>query len=296
MQTQEIEIPARLGVPKTFLRVRVISSSVNTPPKKPYVFILPGGPGSNHSFYLGYDCLSEIANLVYYDPRGCGLSDAGDIKTYNMENYIHDLKIVKQYLQLDSIILLGKSYGAMCALGYALRFPDDVKKLILAAGAPSYKFIETARSNLLSRGTAEQQKVCQNLWEGNIQNDADMDEYFKIMGTMYSWKKRNNQVINRIEPTHRFSFEALNQGFSNQFGYFNYSNDLKNLRCSTLILAGEDDWITDPVYSQEMANKIPNSIIKIFANADHAMESDVPEQYFQSIKDFVSNDGITQDF
>lgn len=288
IQIKAIEIPARLGVPKTCLHVRIVSNEEKTLSKKPYLFILPGGPGSNHSFYFSYDCLSEVANLVYYDPRGCGLSDTGDVTTYNMENYINDLQIVNQYLQLDSIILLGKSYGAMCALGYALRFPNDVKKLILAAGVPSYNFIKTARENILARGTEEQQQIFEKLCDGLIKNDAEMDEYFKIMGTMYSWKKRNNQIVNRIEPTHRFSYEALNQGFANQFGRFNYIDSLKNLTCQTLILVGKDDWITDPKYSQKMANEIPNSVLKIFANADHAMESDVPEQYFKAIKHFVS--------
>lgn len=289
MQTQikEIQIPARLGVAQTCLRVRVVVNEENTIEKKLYVFILPGGPGSNHSFYLDYDCLSEVANLVYYDPRGCGLSDTGDPATYNMENYINDLQIIVQHLQLDSIILLGKSYGAMCALGYALRFPNDVKKLVLAAGVPSYNFIKTAQANLLARGTQEQQQICQNLWNGLIQNDTDMDDFFKIMGTMYSWKKRNKQIVNRIESTHRFSFEALNQGFANQFGYFNYVNDLKILFCPTLILVGEEDWITDPIYSREMSEKIPNSSLKVFQKADHAMESDVPEQYFDTIKEYI---------
>lgn len=156
--------------------------------------------------YVDYDCLSKVVNLIYYDPRGCGLSDVGDLSTYNMDNYINDIHVIKEALQLESLALLGKSYGAMCALGYSLRFPKDVKKLILAAGVATYEFTKTAQANLFSRGSQEQQLICQNLWQGNIRDDEHMAEYFKIMAPMYSWKKRNQQPVDRSEPTFRFSF------------------------------------------------------------------------------------------
>ncbi len=284
---KKIKIPANKDTPSICLRVRVVYKNQNALKTAPYMFILPGGPGSNHSYYLNYDCLAEVVNLIYYDPRGCGLSGSGDSSTYTMDNYINDLHIIKESLELDSVILLGKSYGAMCALGYALRFPKDVNKLILAAGVPACDFIKTAQTNLKMRGTKEQQQICQNIWSGSIQNDEEMSEYFKIMATMYSWRKRNQQIVNRLAPTHRFTYEALNEGFATQFGHFDYRNQLKNLLCQTLILVGEEDWITDPMYSKEMAEKISNSTLHIFPNSDHAMESDVPELYFNTIVNFL---------
>lgn len=284
---KEIEIPARADAPPTRIRVRRVYKVEAALKTAPYVFILPGGPGANHSYYFDYDCLSKVANLIYYDPRGCGLSDEGDRSSYNINNYINDLHVIKEFLQLESFILLGKSYGAMCALGYALRFPNDVEKLIVAAGVATYEFTKTAKENLFSRGTQEQQLICQSLWQGHIKNDEHMAEYFKIMASMYSWKKRNEQPIDRPESTHRFSFEALNEGFSNQFSLFDYTCQLNDIQCPTLILVGQEDWITDPIYSKEMAEKIPNSALHIFKNSDHAMESDVPELFFNTIINFI---------
>ena len=145
---QEVFIPARDGSPAIFLRTRLVYKNQKALETLPYAFILPGGPGANHSYYMDYDQLHEIANLIYYDPRGCGLSDEGDPATYNMDNYIDDIHIIKESLQLGSIILLGKSCGAMCALGFTLRYPEAVSQLILAAGAQTYEFIETAKAGL----------------------------------------------------------------------------------------------------------------------------------------------------
>jgi proline iminopeptidase len=252
-EVQTIFIPARDNSSETYLRVSIVYKNQETLKKLPYLLMLPGGPGANHSYYTEYDCLYEVVNLLYYDPRGCGLSDKGDSSTYNMDNYIDDIRIIKEALQLNSMVLLGKSYGAMCALGYVLRYPKDVSKLILAAGSSTWKFIITAKSNILSRGATEQQQICQSLWKGAIKNDEHMAEYFRIMASMYSWKERNNPPVHQVTPSQRFSFEALNEGFRTQFGKFNYTKQLNNIQCPTLILVGEDDWITDPMYSKKMA-------------------------------------------
>lgn len=280
-------IPARDNSPETYLRVRVVYKNQGTHKKLPYLLMLPGGPGCNHSYYTDYDCLSEACNLIYYDPRGCGLSDKGDASTYTMDNYIDDIHVIKESLQLDSVILLGKSYGAMCALGYILRYPKDVSRLILAAGAPTWEFIKTANANLLSRGTLEQQQICQDLWKGAIKNDEHAAEYIRIMASMYSWKKRNNIPVQQTPPSERFSFEAVNEGFGKQFGKFNYTKQLPNIVCPTLILVGKEDWITDPKYSKKMAVLIPDSTLHVFENADHALETDVADLFFSAITNFI---------
>ena len=241
----EIFIPERDNAAHTYLRVRLVYKNKRALETLPYVLILPGGPGANHSHYLDYDRLYEVANLLYYDPRGCGLSDEGDLVTYNMENYIDDLYVIHKSLKLRSVILLGKSYGAMCALGYTLRYPQDVSKLILAAGTPVYEFIKTSKLNLRLRGTPEQKKM-RALWTGDIKNDEHMSEYTRVMASLYSWKIRHHQVVERIAPMHRFCYEAVNEGFRNHFWKFDYTHQLCNIHCPTLILVCEEDWICDP--------------------------------------------------
>ncbi|CEK09239.1 proline iminopeptidase [Legionella hackeliae] len=135
--------------------------------------MLPGGPGANHSQSKDYECLRTAGNIVFIDPRGCGLSSKHDPSFYTMENYIEDVDALRKYLNLEQITLLGKSYGAMCALGYTLSYPEHVSSLVLAAGSPSYKNIETARLNVEKRGTLEQQKICEQLWEGSFKNHEE---------------------------------------------------------------------------------------------------------------------------
>lgn len=285
-----IKVPARgIDAPETTLSVQIKYGKKEDLQTKPFFFMLPGGPGANHSHYRDYNYIQKVANLIYYDPRGCGLSDKGEQTTYNMNNYIDDVHyIIRNELKLEQVILLGKSYGAMCALGFVLRYPTLVSKLILAAGSPSYDNLETGKSHVLSKGSEEQIKICETLWNGAFKNQNDIDNYFKIMEQFYSWKKRNNEPTNRPKPIYPFAFEPLNEAFRTKFWKFNFLDQLPTIQCATLILVGAEDWITSPIYSKQMAEQIPNSTLKIFKKADHSLESDVPEQFFDAIIEFIS--------
>lgn len=284
-----VDIPARENAQETTLHIRIVSETEGDLEKKPYIFMLPGGPGANHSHYKDYECLRSTGNIVFIDPRGCGLSDKQDPLFYTMQNYILDIDDIRKYLNLEKIILLGKSYGAMCALGYTLDFATHVSSLVLAAGSPSYKLIETARHNVEQRGTLAQQKVCEQLWAGSFASDEEVDKFFDVMDGMYSWKKRHSIPVSRPAADYVFSYEPLNRGFGDFMRTFNYEDRLHEVTCKTLILVGEEDWITDKVHSELMASRIPNNQFIVFSNADHSMESDVPEEFFASINSFVKS-------
>lgn len=282
-----VNIPAADAAPETNLFIKIMHEDEACLDTRPYVFMLPGGPGSNHSFYQDYACLTDVANVVFYDPRGCGLSDKGDPATYTMDNYIKDLEIIRQHLQVDKMFLLGKSYGAMCALYYTLEYPQNVDRLILAAGSPSGKMLETAKKNIAVRGNDEQRRVCELLFSGKVRDDTEMAYYFGVMSTMYSYRVRNNLPVDRPQPEYPFASAALNLGFSDFLRKFDFTGRLHEVTCPTLILVGDQDWVTDPVYSKQMAKGIKNSKLIIYENSDHSMESDVPERFFADIRKFV---------
>lgn len=81
------------------------------------------------------------------------MSARGTPDSYTMDNYIQDLDIIRQQLGLQEIQLLEKSYGAMCALGYVLRFPKILTRMVLAAGSPSFKNLDSAKAHIAFSGS-----------------------------------------------------------------------------------------------------------------------------------------------
>lgn len=279
----------RPGVPKTALNVSLISDHPEQLGKKrPVAFVLPGGPGADHTGYLNYACLKDQVDLVFHDPRGCGESDTGELASYTMDNYIEDVEGLRQALSLEKIIVIGKSYGSMCALGYALRYPHVVAKLVLAAGAPSYHFLETAKKNIQRIGSPQQIEVCEKLWTGSFTSRDDLFRYFQLTQTLYSVKARKEATVDLNKKSQRFAFQVLNEGFRHSFWHFNYEKAMLDLQVPTLILAGREDWINDVSHAEWMGKTLPNSALRIFDDASHAMEVDVCEAYFQTIADFIT--------
>ncbi len=279
----------RTGANDAALFVKIIAKNKDAlGVDRPVAFVLPGGPGADHTIYEKYVYLQDVVDLVFHDPRGCGESTTSVSSDYTMENYIEDVEAIRKSLSLEKFIVLGKSYGAMCALGFALRYPHSVNKLILSAGAPSFRFLETAKQTMKRIGTPEQIKISEKLWAGSFKNREEVSEYFHLTNTLYSVKARDQKIeSNLTKKGQHFSYQVLNEGFRQTFWHFDFENELHRVASPTLILAGREDWVTHPKFSEYMATRIPHSQLRVFENASHAMEVDVTEDYFQTIREFL---------
>ena len=79
--------------------------------------------------------LVETYDLVAYEPRGLGRSDAPD-GPWTMADYAEDAFALIEALGWPEVLVVGESFGAMTALELAIRHPDRVRALCLLVGAP----------------------------------------------------------------------------------------------------------------------------------------------------------------
>lgn len=254
----------------------------------PVLFLLHGGPGGDHLRFKQHSLeLQDAAQLVFIDHRGCGHSKKTKQKEYTLENNIEDIEALRQYLCLERISILGTSYGGMVAQGYAIRYPQHVDKLILVATAPSYRFINQAKKILQARGNPKQIAISKHLWAGTFRNHKHVAEFFKQMDALYSTttKKHPKQTFSKLKTI--WSHEALNEGFSGFLRHYDWIPTLKKIKCPTLILAGEKDWICNPSQAKTIAQHIPHAQLKIFKKCGHAVAVDAHTQYIKMIKNFL---------
>lgn len=256
--------------------------------ERPVLFMLHGGPGGDHSgFKTSSAPLRDTVQLVYIDNRGCGRSAAGDPQSYTLDNNIDDIDAVREHLGLNRISVLGSSYGGMVAQGYALRYPERVANLVLVCTAPSFRFLEDAQQAVKERGTPEQVKICQRLWDANFENLDQLREFYRLMGPMYSTTYKPEEFENGWKRGIR-SFVALNRGFGDFLRTFDYTDRLHEIACPTLVLAAAHDWICHPRHGQLIAKKIPRAQFKLFAKSGHSLASDEPEAYLQAVRGFLT--------
>ena len=257
--------------------------------EKPVGFVIHGGPGGEHSgFKPGMSPLAQKMQIVYFDHRGQGRSARGDVTKYNLDENVEDMEALRVHLGLGPIVSIGTSYGGMVAMAHAARYPDAVSHLVLIVTAAHAGFNARARQIVAERGTAEQQKVCDQLWAGELKTEAQLLHYYETMGPMYAVKfdpvaSKAGRARGILAP------DAINQAFA-PGGFlqnFDLRPELSKITAPTLICAGRHDWICPVEFSEEIHRLIPGSDFRIFEHSSHSIRSDEGEALNDAIAGFV---------
>jgi proline iminopeptidase len=260
---------------------------------RPTVFLLHGGPGGDHSSFKAHTApLRDAAQLVYIDHRGSGRSaraPGNDPATYTLDNNVEDIEALRDHLGLERITVLGSSYGGMVAQGYAIRHPGRVANLILSVTAPSSRFIADGQRIVRERGTPEQVRACERLWNGTFETQEQVREYFRTMGPLYA-QRFDEKAFDATWGQTIFNPAQLNAGFGPE-GFlrtFDFTDRLGSIQCPTLVLAGAHDWICPPDHSRLIAERIPRAHLKVFANSAHLIATDEPDAYLAALRGFLT--------
>ena len=253
--------------------------------EKPVLFVVPGGPGGDHSrLKPSLSALSDKAQLVYLDHRGSGRSARGPVETYTMDNYVEDIEALRQHLGLDRIGLLGISYGGMVSLSYATRYQQHLSHLILAVTAPDHRFMERAQETVAERGTPQQQAVAARLFSGGFENVEQMCEYFETMGPMYSL---HFDVAQERSFKPIFTPEAINASYGSDLHKYDVTSQLSGITVPTQVIGARHDWICAPEFSVEIAERIPGAQLRMFENSGHNVQDDEHDSFIDVVRGFL---------
>jgi pimeloyl-ACP methyl ester carboxylesterase len=146
---------------------------------RPPLIVLAGGPGQSATEAFGVDALGVLfpayrnRDLVIFDQRGtgrsgllrCGLLEQANLLKagaaaaacarrlgtrrafYTSRDSDDDIESIRRQLGAEQVALFGTSYGTKVALGYALRYPARVERLVLdstvEANGPDPFYLDT---------------------------------------------------------------------------------------------------------------------------------------------------------
>ena len=256
--------------------------------ERPVAFVVHGGPGGDHSgMRAAFAPLTEYLQLVFFDHRGQGRSARGVQSSYTLDNNVDDMEALRVHLGLGPIIVIGVSYGGMVALTYAARYPSAVAALLPIVTTAHHGFLARAQEILAERGTPEQIRVCERLWNGNFKTVEQMREYFAVTGPLYS------TTYNPAAATVGFSRAiyspaAINQGFGGFLKTYDVRADLPNINTPTLDIGGGRDWICAPEFSVEIAQAIPGADLLILPESSHRVWADQPAEFYRALAAFFA--------
>ena len=255
------------------------------------LILMPGGPGNDHTVcdYAGTsfaDALLPYVDVILFDPRGCGDSETSAIEYCTLEHYIDDVEAIREHFKIPPHLstLMGVSYGAIAALGYAIKYPSTFDKLILVCGGASGEFLQEARQNLLKIGTPAQQIMGEKILTGTFTYSPDVvSEYYETMGPLYSCTFKPGMPT----PSITFNVELANFGFSKFLKEFDYRPQLSQVKSRTLIISGEDDWIADNRQAEIVHKGIVGSELVVYQHCGHMIWIDQWDQFLCDVIDFI---------
>lgn len=266
----------------------------------PPIIVLHGGPEFDHTYLLPeLDRLADAFRLIYYDQRGRGKSvrnvKADDV---NFASEIDDLDRLRQYFQLDSVAVLGHSWGGLLAMEYAIRHPHRVSHLILMNS------IFASSDDLLlfrqeyDRRLGSQQEQMQALTSTVEYEEGDPDTVAARYHIHYSAALKHPEHLGRLMERLRASLtkENILQGraiedrlWSETFETSGYSllPQLRQVALPTLVLHGEDDLV--PVTcAAHIAEAIPGARLVVLPDCGHFSYIESPDELHTAMTDFFA--------
>lgn len=254
--------------------------------QKETCFVLHGGPAMDHTYFKPHlSPLAEDMQLIYVDHRNTGRSGRMAVESCTIEQMADDIEALRQLLGLGKVHVLGNSFGGMWAMTYALRHPDSLARLLLVTTSPSYGFYEAAKAEAARKGTPEQIAAIPDLFEGAIDNDADLERWWKLITPLYYAKWDDKYWAGGGRGHH--NAELMSHMWKNVMPHFDVRPGLPTVTAPTLVMGGRHDWVTPYGQSELIAASIPNSRLVIFEESGHFPFVEEQEKFTTVVRDFL---------
>ncbi|WP_088188235.1 alpha/beta hydrolase [Desulfosporosinus sp. FKA] len=228
--------------------------------------VIHGAGGSSQSWSKQISGLQEQGNLIALDLPGHGKSGGSLLADIpSMADFLNDFV---QTLGIEKFFLAGHSMGGAIAQEFTLRYPRKVTGLILL-------------------GTGARLRVGQGILDAAALGMFPFKNVDHLYGSATSDEEKAKEMkeLQKI-PANVFwaDFQACNT--------FNRIDDAEKIQVSTLIVVGEEDVMTPVKYSRFLADKLPNTNLRIIKGAGHMCMQEKAAEVNEIIWNFLENSRV----
>ena len=268
----------------------------------PLVLINGGPGGTHHYFHPWFSKAKKYTRVIYYDQRGCGLSDfiPGE-EGYSIHQAVGDLDAIRRALAIDKWVVLGYSYGGFLAQFYTINYPENVAGLILLGASPGmHKDTGQSRQSQYLSGEEKQRlkEIQKQLHEFSVKENLSRKR--TIQALLYNnflngdWKRQHfykptQEQLSQIalyEWDHDDNFNSI---MNRSQGTVDLTRAFDKCTLPTLILEGKYDLTWGKKKPEILKANHPNAKMILFENAGHGIYNEEPQKFFSVLKDFIKN-------
>jgi pimeloyl-ACP methyl ester carboxylesterase len=255
----------------------------------------PGGPGFSSMYFGDLAGLGDELELVLLDPRGTGGSDpARDPREYAIADYAADLEELREHLGLEQLLLLGHSHGGVVGVEYAATHPGRVERLILASTLARHSPEQDAAMQQAVEARkdepwhADAVDALQSELQGDFADGQELMELGRRMMPLYyaDYGERERRHVASLDGD-SLCVDATRLWEKELWEHFDLRPLLPRLTMPTLVIAGEQDFITGPVSAAELAEGIPSAETVLMPGVGHMIFVEGPEQFREAVLSFL---------
>lgn len=210
--------------------------------------------------------LAARHRLILFDNRGMGTSSVSD-KPYTIGLLADDAAGLLTALGIGRADVLGWSMGAMAALELAIRHPGVVDKVVAYGAAAAPGPVTEAVDRL--RGMSPEDFLAQLFPR--------------------PWAKAHPEAFSRLpKPAIPPDPETMRRQREAIAAWPGFGDRLAGLDTEVLLVVGQDDTITPPAQSLELADRIPGAWLARFRDAGHWLMYQMPDDLARLVEVFLA--------
>ncbi len=263
------------------------------------VVMIHGNPSWSFYYRNLVTSLSTHHQCIVPDHIGCGFSDKpGDEDyDYTLVNRIDDLEALLEHLEVnDNITLVVHDWGGMIGMGYAARYPERIKRLVILNTAafhlPQTKKLPAALwlgrnswlGTVLVRGFNAFSGIASVIGVKRKPMAKEIRQAY--VAPFNSWK-------NRISTLRFIQDIPLKPGDRNYQLVSDIANDLEKFKTLPMLICwGLKDFVFDKHFLNEWQERFPGAKVHAFADCGHYILEDASDEVIPLIGDFLKANDI----
>jgi abhydrolase domain-containing protein 6 len=240
---------------------------------KETIVLIHGMGDDKNSFLQASKKLSENYNLILPDLAGHGENERNPDLDYSIDGQATFLHVFLNQLGIKKFNLVGNSMGGHTAAAYAIKYPNEVRKLVLLNAA----------------GIKLDEHIVYTGFGKNIETDEEFNNllsrvFYNVPDLPSPIKKH---MIKQINEGKDFVDNTLVKAIKNG-KYFNLKQEVSKITSPTLVLWGKHDKVVHFNAAEYFNAHIPDSELKLIENAAHSPQLEVPEVVADAIHLFIT--------
>jgi len=266
------------------------------------VFFLPGGPGNSHDYMQGnFGHYYKTNTVVFFDFLGRGKSDnAKDVKEYSVSGDVELIEKLRKKLKFKKISLVGHSYGTVPAQAYAIKYKDNVDKMVLIngfhSGAMWQANCDSYNHYAKTHFPEKWEKVDSLRALGYVSSDPEFMKVYGSFPTKYIYYHNTKLKQNSPKYKHRRWANDVYVSIIGKDGDFDvsgsminqdYRKELKNIKAKTLVIAGRYDGVSTPEFAIQYKTFMPQAQFEMFEKSAHNPYLEEPEKFYRIFDTFI---------